>query len=712
MKHTTIQTLGALTLCALLAGCGSDGETTESTGVDTSVGTGGGGGGTLRNAGRLQFSIPSLTVAENAGNATLTITRTDGTDGAVSVTVATSNGTAAQPQDYTAVNTTVTFAAGDATAKTVNIPIANDTEVETGETLTVTLSSATGGASLGSTAQVLITIADDDVAAPTAARAVVSAAARALRLDWTTATGATSYRVMKDAAGTGAFVQVGTDLGATAKSTDVAVTLLDENWATATYAIDACNAGGCTRSNVMPIAGLSTSLITYVKASNSSDYSYFGREVALSADGNTLAIGAPGDNSAATGIGGNEVDDCNDDATNCAYSSGAVYVYTRTGSSWSAATYIKASNAASGNQFGSSISLSADGNTLAVGAEGHDSWRGAAYLFTRNGGTWQEAALIQAADGVTNDSFGISLSLNPEGSMLAVGASWHAVGATSYAGAVYVYSRNGASWDQATKLTHPNPVQSAEFGEHLALAGTAGAPVLALGSPYDSLDAGSPPVTLQSAGSVFVFRPSGSTWTSTRIVNPSPNAWAYFGMEVTLSADGSTLALLDGGNLTPANPADPTLYSPGIVHVYASDGTSWTSQAQIIAPNATDYMAFGRSLALNSDGTLLAVGAPSEDGSASGLDGVPDDALQNSGAVFVFDRSGTEWSAKRYVKAPSARFNHYFGAPIALSDDGKTLAIGSPQDSTDADNINGDPFDDCASAATNCAYNSGAVYVY
>ncbi len=120
---------------------------------------------------------------------------------------------------------------------------------------------------------------------------------------------------------------------------------------------------------------------TYVKASNTGGYDTldpsdenFGDVLVLSADGNTLAVGASGENSAATGVGGNQTDGCIAvPKTNCAYGSGAVYVYTLTTGSWSPQpTYVKASNTGVGG-FGRSLALSDDGSTLAVGALGEDS---------------------------------------------------------------------------------------------------------------------------------------------------------------------------------------------------------------------------------------------------------------------------------------------------------------------------------------------------
>ena len=118
---------------------------------------------TTASGGALQFSATTFSVAENGGTATITVTRTGGSAGAVGISFATSNGTATNA-DYTPVNQTVTFAAGDTANKTVSIPIQNDALVEGSETVNLTLSSPTGGATVGSPATAVLTIIDDDVA--------------------------------------------------------------------------------------------------------------------------------------------------------------------------------------------------------------------------------------------------------------------------------------------------------------------------------------------------------------------------------------------------------------------------------------------------------------------------------------------------------------------------------------------------------------------
>src|SRR5262249_45982420 len=111
--------------------------------------------------GTLHFSTTSYIVAENQGLATITVTRSGGSTGTVTVHYATSNGTATAGSDYTSASGTLTFADGQ-TSATFTVPIINDTTVEPDETVELTLGSPTGGASLVSPATATLTIASDD----------------------------------------------------------------------------------------------------------------------------------------------------------------------------------------------------------------------------------------------------------------------------------------------------------------------------------------------------------------------------------------------------------------------------------------------------------------------------------------------------------------------------------------------------------------------
>ena len=143
----------------------------------------------------------------------------------------------------------------------------------------------------------------------------------------------------------------------------------------------------------------------------------------------------------------------------------------------------------------------------------------------------------------------------------------------------------------------------------------------------------------------------------------------------------------------------------GAVYVFTRSGGTWSQQAYVKASNtdADDY--FGWGVALAGDGNTLAVGARYEDGNSTGINGDPADRTASSaGAVYVFTRS-SNWSQQAYVKANNTEIADWFGASVALSGDGNTLAVGANRESSNATGINGDP-------ANNLASEAGAVYVY
>jgi hypothetical protein len=780
MKPTTIGWVSAALICVVLAGCGDDGETVDSTGVDTTS------GGSERTI--LEFSAPSVNVSEAAGNATVTIVRTGGT-GAVSFNITSRNGTANAPQDYTAVSTTLAFAAGETAPKSATIAISDDAIDEPDETFHLTLTVPSAGATLGSTSEVLVTIADDEsrLAAPTAA---MSAAYKQLHVDWTSVPGANRYRLMKDPTGRDGFSQVGTDLPATATSVDFDVVPLQEDWLNARYLIEACNDAGCTPSNSMSVTGMSVPLIGYLKAANTGEFDRFGYSVSMSDDGNTLAVGAPDENSAARGIGGEQADDC--DATesfNCASSAGAVYVYTRSGATWSGPVYVKASNTQAFQNFGFSIALSRDGNTLAVGAPGEGSAAtgiggnpgyscdiqpfncasssGAVYVYTRSGSTWAGPVYVKASNNRPAGSFqpsqrfGFSIALSQDGNMLAVGAPGEGsagiegdpnyscdirpFNCASSSGAVYVYTRSGATWSGPDYVKASNTQASQLFGSSIALSEdgntlAAGAPGESSaargigGNPDYSCGVGAVPVNCApSSGAVYVYTRSDSAWSGPVYVKASnTQAFQLFGSSIALSQDGNTLAAgapgegsaatgIDGNQVDDCDTTSPVncAFDSGAAYIYTRSGSTWSDDTVYVkASNTGTSDSFGSTVALNRDGSVLAVGAPDEFGGTAGVASAANDAsndeLPGAGAVYLYTRSDLLWTPRQYTKASNPDVDDTFGGSLALNGDGSMLVVGATGEDSASAGFNGNEFDDdCgASQEANCAEDSGAVYVY
>jgi hypothetical protein len=142
------------------------------------------------------------------------------------------------------------------------------------------------------------------------------------------------------------------------------------------------------------------------------------------------------------------------------------------------------------------------------------------------------------------------------------------------------------------------------------------------------------------------------------------------------------------------------------VYVFARTNNAWSQQAYVKASNTGFGDHFGWKVALSGDGNTLAVGAYWEDSAATGVGGdQANNTATDSGAVYVFRRTNDAWSQRGYVKASNTGAIDNFGAGIALSTDGSTLAVVGQSEDSAAVGIGGDQ-------ANNAASNAGAVYLY
>jgi hypothetical protein len=299
-----------------------------------------------------------------------------------------------------------------------------------------------------------------------------------------------------------------------------------------TLAISAPNEDGLATNSgavyVFTRSGATWAQQAYLKASNTGAGDFFGVAVRLSGDGSTLAVGAFREDSAATGVNGDQADNLAPDA-------GAVYVFTRSGASWSQQAYVKASNAEARDEFGLHLALSGDGNTLAVGARGEASAStgiggietdnsanesGAVYVFTRSGATWAQQAYVKASNTQNGDRFGRAVALNSDGNVLVVAAVDESSEATgidgnqatnraSLSGAAYEFVRSGAAWTQVRYIKASNTGAADFFGWSVALSSDAS--TLAIGAPDEDsaatgVDGNQADESALSAGAVYVFR--------------------------------------------------------------------------------------------------------------------------------------------------------------------------------------------------------------
>ncbi|HKQ50398.1 MAG TPA: thrombospondin type 3 repeat-containing protein [Phycisphaerae bacterium] len=230
-------------------------------------------------------------------------------------------------------------------------------------------------------------------------------------------------------------------------------------------------------------SGTTWSQQAYVKASNTGANDLFGQSVTVSGD--MVVVGAYAEDSSATGVDGNQAD-------NSAASSGAAYVFVRSGSTWSQQAYLKASNTDGSDFFG--FSVAASGDTVVIGAYQEDSnatgvngndadnnagGAGAAYVFFRTGGVWGQQAYLKASNTESADLFGYSVAVS--GDVAVVGAfaeGSNAMGVNGdqtdnsipNAGAAYVFTRSSTSWRQQAYVKASN-TEGDNFGFSVAASG-------------------------------------------------------------------------------------------------------------------------------------------------------------------------------------------------------------------------------------------------
>jgi len=416
---------------------------------------------------------------------------------------------------------------------------------------------------------------------------------------------------------------------------------------------------------------------TYIKASTPRFDARFGDAIVL--DGDTLAVGARKDPSAATGV------DAANEADQSMPGAGAVYVFTRTAGAWAQTAYIKASDTAAGAAFGASLGLS--GDTLAVG-----SYNDGVYIFTRTAGRWTQSKKLTQG----SLSFGTAVAL--AGDTLAVGDPDNS--------RAFVFRRGAGDWplDQAVAGT---PASS--FGASIAIDKD----TLAVGAHVDASGAtgvsAAPAVdnTAKNSGAVYVFTRGDGTWPLQAYVKPSnTRADADFGKSV--SVRGDTLAVGSPGESSGVvgDPASTSAPGAGAAYVFQRSGAAWSPEGYVKASNTLAGAGFGVSVALGASNTL-AVGADSESSAATGINGNQSDAsAAYAGAAYVFGLDAGAWSQHAYVKASNTRKGPtgyaYFGSWVAS--DGDSLVVGATGEYSASPGVGANPSDTSAQSA-------GAVYV-
>ncbi|MCC6216133.1 MAG: hypothetical protein IT376_14815 [Polyangiaceae bacterium] len=438
-------------------------------------------------------------------------------------------------------------------------------------------------------------------------------------------------------------------------------------------ASDPANCGACGHACVGSCTAGECPVVmqAYLKPPNTDAFDFFGARISISGD--TLVTSATGESSNQTTITNGPTAASDDSAG----SAGAAYVFARTGTDWAQQAYLKAPNAQASDGFGATLEIS--GETIVVGALGEDSNQttvtngatassddsavdaGAAYVFARSGTLWAAQAFLKAPNAQAGDQFGRAVTIG--GDTIVVGAPNESSGQATvtngptaptdddagHAGAAYVFVRTGTEWAQQAYLKASNVGAVDAFGESVALSGD----TVVVGASFEASN-------------------------QTTVTNGAPGS------------------------------ADDSAFQAGAAYVFVRTGTTWAEQAYLKPANAQGTDGFGGTVAI--DGDTVVVAATGEDSNQTtithGATASSDDSAADSGAVYVFRRTGTTWAQEAYVKASNAGAGDYFGFALAIR--GDLLAVGAYGEGSNQATITQGP----TSSTDDSAAFAGAVYLY
>ena len=304
---------------------------------------------------------------------------------------------------------------------------------------------------------------------------------------------------------------------------------------------------------------------------------------------------------------------------------GMALIFMRSGSTWTQQAKLQPADLTTVGLFGSQVAISGD---TAV-ASGKDS----VYVFQRSGTTWTESKLLAPETGA---SFGNAVVI--AGTTMVIGAPMTGSPVT---GAAYVYIKSGTTWTQQAKLLPSDASVGGSFGARVAISG-------------ETIVVGAPNVTIGAknyAGAAYVYTRTGTAWSEqTRLIAADGASFDSFGNAVTISGDTAI------AGAPYANAA----------YAFTRSGTTWSAGTKLVAKDAATGDRFGSAVSLA--GELVAIGADAaENGSAATLD---------SGAAYVFRRSGTTWTQEVRLTATDPEKYASFGKAIDF--DGTNALIAAP----------------------------------
>jgi hypothetical protein len=309
--------------------------------------------------------------------------------------------------------------------------------------------------------------------------------------------------------------------------------------------------------------------------------------------------------------------------------SGAAYIFVRDRTTWTEQAKLLALDGTSYDRFGYGVCIEQD--TAFIGAPSDNMNRGSVYVFTRSGDTWTQQQKLVTSDGAAGDNFGLFISLDGDTALIS------ATGDENIQGAAYVFTKNDTTWNQQAKLTAADGSAQEYFGQNVCVVEN----TALIGCPWDN-DAG------VRSGSSYVFTRSGTTWTQqTKLLASDGDAGDNFGISASMEGDTALIAA--------PNDDDNGLNS-GSAYIFTCTDEVWTEQQKLLATDGAAGDMFGWwSVSLSGTGALI--------GSMR-----DDDYGTSSGSAYIFRRTGTTWAQEAKLLASDGEAEDYFGYAVSLDD--------------------------------------------
>ncbi len=361
---------------------------------------------------------------------------------------------------------------------------------------------------------------------------------------------------------------------------------------------------------------------------------------------------------------------------------GAVYIFKRDGSTWSQQAKLVPFDRQQYDDFGYSVAISGDYVIIGAAYEDHDTTgsnellsAGSAYIFKRNGSSWEQQIKLVSSDRAGSDYFGYSVAL--DGDYAIVGAYQEDEDTTgsntlNSAGSAYIFKRDGSNWVQQAKLVSSDRAAADYFGRSVSLSGDY-VLIGAYGEDEDVLGNN----TLATAGAAYVFKRDGNVWNQeAKIVASDRGAGDEFGYSTSIDEDYVFIGAYkededaSGGN---------SLGNAGSAYVFKRSGTNWVQEAKLVASDRALNDYFGNSISIY--GSYALVGAYSEDEDTYGSN-----TLTGAGSAYIFKREGTSWSQESKIVPDDRDDYDNFGCSVTL--DGTNALIGANQEDEDATGAN------------------------